>query len=191
MARILIVEDEMVIAEDLSTVLMRLNHEVVGIALKYTHAIDLLEKTKPDIALIDIILGGAKDGIDVANFINQNNKIPFVFITSHADTATVERAKSVKPNGYLVKPFNKNDIFTTIEMVLVNSARNSDELLERVLSKLSDREKEVYKVLLEGKSDQEIADKLFISIHTVKAHIKKIYEKLEVKTRLEAVSLIH
>lgn len=188
--KILIVEDEFVIAEDLKQMLLHLNYEVMGIALKYSQAITMLENEKPDLILIDIILGGNKDGIDLSHEINLNYNIPFIFITSHADTKTVTRAKEVKPIGYLMKPFDIDDIYTTIEMSILKSS-SKENSINTILSKLSEREGEVYKVLLEGKTDQEIGDKLFISINTVKTHIKKIYEKLGVKTRLEAVSLIN
>ena len=89
-----------------------------------------------------------------------------------------------------MKPFDVDDIYTTIEMSILKSSTKENSI-HTILSKLSEREGEVYKVLLEGKTDQEIGDKLFISINTVKTHIKKIYEKLGVKTRLEAVSLIN
>jgi DNA-binding NarL/FixJ family response regulator len=162
----------------------------MGIALKYSQAITMLENEKPDLILIDIILGGNKDGIDLSHEINLKYNIPFIFITSHADTNTVTRAKEVKPIGYLMKPFDVDDIYTTIEMSILKSSTKENSI-HTILSKLSEREGEVYKVLLEGKTDQEIGDKLFISINTVKTHIKKIYEKLGVKTRLEAVSLIN
>lgn len=81
-----------------------------------------IAKNTPDLLLLDITLRGKEDGIHLAACINENQKIPFVFLTSHSDTTTptVERAKSVNPAGYLVKPFEENDVDVAIEIALSN-----------------------------------------------------------------------
>lgn len=118
--RILVVEDEFIIAEDISETLRSLGYEVVGNATNYFEAIQFLEEKKTDAVLVDINLGGKKDGIDVGTSIKETYRLPFIFITSHADKTTVDRAKNLKPNGYLVKPFDKNDLYTSIEIALSN-----------------------------------------------------------------------
>jgi DNA-binding NarL/FixJ family response regulator len=181
----LIVEDEIIIAEDINQVLTALNYDVVGIALKYSQAIEILDKHEVDFVLIDIILGGTKTGIDLAATINEVYKVPFVFLTSHADAATVKKAKAVSPIGYILKPFTKDNIFTTLKIALSDKSDKNEE----VMSKLSEREYEVYEMLAQGLSDNEIADKLFVSQNTIKTHLKSIYKKLNVKNRL-AVTLM-
>ncbi len=182
----LIVEDEVIIAEDIRQILISIGYEVVGIATKYSRAIEMLRTMEVDFVLIDIILGGAKSGIDLAADINEHHKIPFIFLTSHADAATVKRAKEVKPNAYLLKPFTRDDIFATLEIALTEQV---DDKYAQAVSELSEREIDVYKALAEGNTDQEIADSLFISLNTVKTHLKSIYKKLDVRNRLEAVSM--
>ncbi len=120
--KILIVEDELIIAEDLKDILESLDYEVCGIAISAREALQLLEEHAPDLALLDIQIKGGKDGIELANEINMQFKIPFIFLSSHADASTLERAKKVRPFGYLVKPFQEKDIHTTIEMALNNFA---------------------------------------------------------------------
>lgn len=118
--RILIVEDEAVIAQHLWMLLEDIGYEVVGRAAKYSKAVDLLESAKPDLVLLDIILGGAKDGVDVAFHIRETQPaLPFIFLTSHADPKTVERAKTAKPYGYLVKPFEREDLYAAIEVAMM------------------------------------------------------------------------
>ena len=190
-AKILIVEDEFVIAENLSLILQDLKYEVIGIASKYTNALEVLKTQLPDLVLIDIVLAGSKDGIDLAHEINLKYKIPFIFSTSHSDPLTVKKAKEANPNGYLLKPFNKANIFTTIEMALAGNQNNRNQQHANALAQLSEREVDVYNFLLKGKTDQEISDQLFISLHTVKSHVKNILIKLSVKNRLEAVTLIN
>ena len=118
--RILVIEDELIVAEDICTMLEKLDYDVLGIAMNYTEGLAMLEEDLPDLVLADISLGGNKDGIDLGIEIRKKYNMPIVFLTSHADKTTVERAKQVKPDGYLVKPFDQSDLYTSIEMALVN-----------------------------------------------------------------------
>lgn len=118
--QVLIIEDELLIAEDIRLQLEDLGYEVVGVASEYKEAISLLNDKIPDIALIDIIIEGERDGIEVATEIKSIQDIPIIFITSHADKHTVERVKLLKPDGYLVKPFNSKDLYTAIEIAFFN-----------------------------------------------------------------------
>lgn len=120
--RILIIEDESIIAEDLREILESLKYQVVGVAFSAKRAIEMLEKEKPDLVLIDIILNGLEGGIYIANLINEKYGIPFIFVTSHADHATLEKARATRPAGYVVKPFGEKDIFAAIEIALFNYA---------------------------------------------------------------------
>lgn len=129
--KILIVEDELIIAEDLKDILESLDYEVCGIAITARESLQLLEEHAPDIALLDIQIKGGKDGIELANDINEQFKIPFIFLSSHADAATLERAKKVRPYGYLVKPFQEKDIHTTIEMALNNFSGKSNTTITK------------------------------------------------------------
>ncbi len=118
--KILIVEDESLVAMDISDMLTRLHYEVLPNALSYNGAIEIIDKQKPDLALVDINLGGEKSGIELAETLKNRYKVPFIFITSHSDKKTVAQAASLKPNGYLVKPFEQEDLFTSIEMAIAS-----------------------------------------------------------------------
>jgi two-component system response regulator LytT len=118
--KILIIEDELIIAEDLKIQLTKLGYWVTGIAKTYDKAIELMEKQLPDLMLIDIRLKGLKDGIDLAETVRKRHELPLIFLTSHADKNTVERAKKVHPNGYLIKPFEREDLYTSIEIAFAN-----------------------------------------------------------------------
>lgn len=128
---ILIIEDELIIAEMLSDYIQEMGYHVLGKARNYTEAIQLIKDCNPDFLLIDINLGGKKTGIDVAHYINQEVNIPFIFITSNADEATVNEAKKTNPFGYLQKPFNKNDIYSAIEVAMVNFERLNNLFTEK------------------------------------------------------------
>ncbi|MBN1414918.1 MAG: response regulator [Bacteroidales bacterium] len=122
--KVLIVEDELIIAEDIRAKLTGLGYHVVGIATDIQEAEKLLETGCPDIVMLDIVLRDGQDGITVADTIRNRYNLPFIFLTSHADKATIERAKRVKPDGYLVKPFTDKDLYSSIEIAFFRRADN-------------------------------------------------------------------
>lgn len=119
-SKVLIVEDELIIAEDLKEILLELGYKVTGIAKDIKEAKDILIQEVPDIVLLDIRLRDGDNGIDLARFIRKTMHMPIIFITSYSDKDTLKRAKEVKPDGYLVKPVEKGDLFSSIEIALSN-----------------------------------------------------------------------
>jgi len=115
-----IVEDEMLIGEGIADALTQLGYIPTEPAVSYTEALEMIAKEQPDILLIDIQLSGKKDGIDLAWKIREDYNIPFIFLTANSDPGTVERAKKLCPPAYLVKPFNKDELYTSIEICLHN-----------------------------------------------------------------------
>ncbi|UXP32104.1 LytTR family transcriptional regulator DNA-binding domain-containing protein [Reichenbachiella agarivorans] len=129
---ILIVEDDSQIAESLSEILEILNHKVVGIAESYDQAVSFLEKDDIELVLLDIQIKGTKSGIDVAERIRADFKVPFIFTTAFADKETIKKASTHSPYGYIVKPYGIKDINAGIEIAIENhknfkSAKSSDE----------------------------------------------------------------
>ncbi|MBT8186607.1 MAG: response regulator [Croceitalea sp.] len=118
--KILIVEDNVIIADDMQSMLEEIGYEVVDNVIVYEQAVEVLRNTHVDLVLIDIILASDKTGIDLGKHIRDVYNIPFIFVTSNSDKATVENAKTVKPDGYLVKPFEQQDLYTSIEIALSN-----------------------------------------------------------------------
>ena len=111
---ILIVEDEPLIADDIAEVLEKNGFTVVDVVDEAEEALTAIEEYQPDLALLDINIEGAIDGIDLAAKLN----IPFIFLTSYYDKPTLARAAKVSPSGYLVKPFDENDLVANIEIAL-------------------------------------------------------------------------
>jgi len=116
--RILIVDDEIMIAKELETLLIRFGYEVAGIATSGLEAIALNVKLKPDLVLMDILLKGDMDGIEAAEEIRQRWPIPIIFLTAYTDAATLRRAQVTEPFGYVVKPFTERDLRINIEEAL-------------------------------------------------------------------------
>ena len=120
-ARIMVVEDEALVALDLTTKLRQLDYEVPGEALSGEEAVQQARILLPDMVLMDIHLAGKMDGIEAARQIHQDLNIPIVFLTAYADDPTLERAKAAEPLGYLIKPFEPRELYTTLEMALNRS----------------------------------------------------------------------
>ncbi|HAE21983.1 MAG TPA: two-component system response regulator [Spirochaetaceae bacterium] len=116
--RILIVEDEKIIAIDLQRRLERFGYTVVGMAGDGESAVSMALDLVPDIILMDIMLGGNMDGIEAAVAIKASKDIPFIFLTAFTDERTLERAKEAEPYGYILKPFKERELYTTIDIAL-------------------------------------------------------------------------
>ncbi len=114
--RLLIVEDEMIIAADISIQLAKLGYEVTGINTKAEDAISTVENNPPDIILMDISLGGRMNGIEAAEYILEYFKIPVIFLTSNTDDATFQKAVAAKPYAFISKPFQEKDLQRAIEI---------------------------------------------------------------------------
>jgi DNA-binding NarL/FixJ family response regulator len=190
--RVLIVEDEPVIAENISVYLDNNDFEVSGIAYDSAEAKDQLQNNTPDAAILDVNLESEEDGIDIASQINQKYQIPFLFLTSYSDKDTLQRAKKVNPSGYIVKPFNEKTLLASLEIAISNHAADAnrkmpslamEKINKHLLSTLSEREFEIVHLIYDGITNNQIAEKLFVSINTVKTHLKNIYLKLDANTR--------
>lgn len=116
--KILVVEDEILIAREIEGCLCRLGYEVIGFATKATEALQQIAALKPDLVLLDIRLQGSVDGISVAEQLRDRFHFPFIYLTAYVDDATLERAKQTHPYGYILKPFNQNDLRVAVEMAL-------------------------------------------------------------------------
>ena len=116
--RILVVEDDRIIARSLRMILEQLGYEVTALASTGQAAINEARETKPDLILMDIILDGDMDGIEAAGVIRSHLSIPVIYLTAHADHTTRERADATKPFGYLLKPIMKDDLRRIVEQAV-------------------------------------------------------------------------
>jgi DNA-binding LytR/AlgR family response regulator len=130
MKNILIVEDELLIAEDIKTTIEELGHNVIAIVVRANKAIKILNSQKVDLILLDITIKGGLNGIDLAEIVNQQFKIPFIYLTSHADPKTVNEAIKTAPQGYVVKPFSNSDLYTSIALALENEKEEAITFLD-------------------------------------------------------------
>ena len=116
-----VVEDELIIADSIRAMLTGMDYVVPEPCCDYTEAIAMLHAEAPDLVLLDINLAGAEqDGIAVARYIREHLQMPFIFLTANSDAATLARAKEVRPNAFLVKPFLGDDLYAAIEIAMHN-----------------------------------------------------------------------
>lgn len=120
--KILVVEDEMIIAAKISMQLTSLGYEVTGILPRGEEALVQMEENKPDIVLLDINLKGKIDGIETAALMQERNSIPIIYLTANSDEATFNRAKPTRPYAFISKPFKQLDLQRAIELTISRMA---------------------------------------------------------------------
>ncbi|WNH08146.1 response regulator [Thalassobellus suaedae] len=193
MLYILLIEDEFIICKDLKTQLSKNNYAKVDTAKNYKDALHLYTQNTYDIVISDINLNAQKDGIDIVIEFSKIKKTPVVYLTAYSDSYIIEKAEKTMPFAYILKPYNNNQLKTTINLAILNFSKKNNSAKENLnntlrLDLLTKREKEVLIILSTGKISRDIADVLNISINTVEQHKKNIKKKLELKTIGELVN---
>lgn len=124
-AKVLIVEDEVLIAEDIKDALLSFGIEKIELAHTKPDALMLINTFKPDLILLDIRMEGNTDGLDIANELKEKSGAPFVFITSHSDVEMIKETIKTNPAGYITKPFKKSDLFASVNLALKSKFTNT------------------------------------------------------------------
>jgi len=153
--KVLIVEDEYVVANNLRLILAKAGYSIIGIAISVEEALDQLQKQKPDIVLLDIMLNGERSGIDLAKILSAQH-IAFVYLSANSNQAILEEAKKTDPYGFLVKPFREKDLIVTLDIAWY---RQKNNLEARRLQEIS-----VQKQLLDISNEQSEAKQKFLKV---------------------------
>jgi len=130
--RILIVEDEHIVAMGIKRMLKGLRYTVTGIASSGEEAISKAESTFPDIVLMDIMLKGDIDGIDAAKEIKEKFEIPVIYLTAYSESKILERAKRTEPFGYIIKPFDEKDLYSSVEVALHRHEKEKEKSAKKI-----------------------------------------------------------
>lgn len=162
--KVLVIEDESIVSKDIQHSLKRLGYIVCGAASTGEKAIVLAEVEKPDIVLMDIMLKGEMNGIEAAEIVRREYKIPVIFLTAYADGATLNKAKITEPYGYIIKPFKEIDLHTSIEMALYKHKKEQEV----------EKERDLFYSLVDGRDTNEF---IFVKANSklVKLNLKDIY----------------
>ncbi len=177
-------DDEVIIADNLCTVLKRLGYDPLEPALSYAEAVKRLSTEPIELIVLDINLKTQNTGIDLAKHVRQELNIPIIFVTAYSDNKTLGQVKSVNPDGYIVKPYEPASIFTAVELAYHSYAKNINHQAEergRMGISFTESEKKILVLIGENLSTKEIADKLFVSQSTVKNHRHNICAKLDLQ----------
>ena len=163
---ILIVEDEVLIAQDLKEILEEVGYDEIYKARNYQQAIELINNHNLDLILLDINLNDSKSGIDLAEYINKHFQIPFIYITSYSDAGTIANVKQTRPSGFLLKPYSKDLLLASIEIALFNYSIQQSAA-EKPIENLA---------LAEGETDLVINNHLLIkdNYHFIKIALSDI-----------------
>ena len=125
MTKILIVEDETIVALDTKSTLIKLGYEVIDIVTNYDEAVSSFSNNKPDIILMDIYLNHSLSGIEISKKINKISNTPIIFMSAYCDDEILSQAAKTEPFGYLVKPFNRNDLKSMLNMATYKLQKKS------------------------------------------------------------------
>lgn len=145
--KILIVEDEVVIAMDLQSSLQSQGYNVIGHITRGEDVISFIASNKPDIILMDVKLDGEIDGVETAQIIYDNHDIPVIFITSYSNKTIIERAKKTNPFGYIVKPFDDRELYTNIELAFFK--HDSEKKIKESEKKYRELSESIQQIIIE------------------------------------------
>jgi DNA-binding NarL/FixJ family response regulator len=199
--RVVIVEDHTLVRQSLvKMVSAEPGFEVVGESGRGDEASELILRTRPDLALLDIAMPGA-DGLEVAERVKA--KCPgtrLLFLTMHEDDASIVRAVGLGADGYVLKTASTEELMQALRTVAGGSSYLSPRIAKRIMNlaggrtssathtRLTDRELEILRLLASGVRPAELARRLFVSVKTIKNHLTNIYAKLGVQTGTQAVA---
>ena len=160
-AKILIVDDEVLIAKDLESRLQALGYSVCGKAASGKQAFELVEQHQPDLVMMDIVLPGKMEGIDTAEAIRERWGIPVVFLTAYAEEDRLKRARLAYPFGYLLKPLRDRDLKITVEMALyVAKVDKEQRKAEEALRESEEKFRHLYETMTQGVVLQDAEGKI-------------------------------
>ncbi len=189
--KILIVDDEVILAETMKRELLGMGYPDSDRCKDFHEAEILLKSGVYNLAILDINLSGGHEGILLGQLCTELG-IPFFFITSYSDRNTIREAAGTRPGTYLIKPFLPEEILAAIEVTLMHQQPEIRLKLKKAAAvfELSSRETEMLDLVYRRLSYQEISEQLYVSVNTVKSHVKKLYYKMGVSSRQQLIEVV-
>ena len=176
-AKILVVDDEVIITRDIREFLHTIGFDQVKTAGSFDKALEIVSSWPPDLILCDINLEEARNGIELVTLLKKERPyMKVIYISAYTDAKLLEGARATSPINYIVKPFNEKQLSVAIALAFdVHDTPASDELL-----KLSTQEIKVLELIAKNMSSREISDVLFVSEKTIRNHRYNICKKLDI-----------
>lgn len=183
---ILLIEDERLVAENIATILREAGYARVAIASKRQEAIDFFSKNETSLIISDVNLFGQHEGPGIVKELLEIVRVPVIYLTAYSEQQTLEDALATAPAAYVLKPFTERQLLVAVKMALrENTSLTSPENVQ----KPSGREMEIIQCLAEGFNSKKIANKLFISEHTVRTHRRNMLKKLDIGSSSELIAM--
>jgi DNA-binding NarL/FixJ family response regulator len=191
MNRILLIEDEIIIAESLRLFLKKNSYEAT-IATNGEKAIENFKDRNFEGVICDINLQEKMNGIEIIQQFHDLEKHgPVIFLTAYSNPQVIENAEAVSPYAYIIKPFNNQQLLTTLNLAIKNQANFSPPPANTDLTEqLSQREIQILQLLATGKTNKDVGKELYISKFTVDTHVKNIKEKLNLNKKGELIRFV-
>ena len=195
MLKILLIEDEFIISKDIKVLLSKNDYAKIDDARNYNEAKELFLNNSYDLIISDINLNDIEDGIEIITEFSNTKKLPVVYLTAYSDFDIVSRAEKTMPYAYILKPYNNNQLKATINLAILNFAKQKKSIQESKeniskLKLLSHRERDIIRLLVLNYSSKEIAESLYISSNTVDTHRRNILKKLNISSTGELVGML-
>ncbi len=163
MKRVIVVEDDLLVANDIKNILHELDVETIINIKTYEEAIDAIQDLNPDLVLIDVKLKGSKDGIQLGIYLLEKDHVPYIFLTGKTDKLTIDNIKNTRPYGFIAKPFKPIDLIAAVSIAINNYSHKFVDV-KRNFS-----------------HDKLIDDSPFIIKRVINYIDNNIYEKIEIK----------
>ncbi|MGZ4105587.1 MAG: response regulator [Actinomycetota bacterium] len=198
MTRVVVVEDHTLVRQSLvKTINAEEGFEVVADAGRGDQGLEIIAKNSPDVVVLDITMPGGT-GLEVAaQMRTAAPTVRFLFLTMHDDDASISKAIALGADGYVLKTASTDELLTALHAVAEGGSYLSPSVARRVIdlaggksatANLTERELEILRLLATGARPGQVAEKLFVSIKTVKNHLTSVYSKLGVQTGAQAVA---
>ena len=182
--KVLILEDDIVNAWFMQDVLQSAEFKITSIANTTSEALESFAENQPDLLVCCIYLNNGEIAVNFVEQAKEIREVPVIYVSSHDDEETLNRALDSSPESYITKPFTDKQLLVAARLAVSKyDSRNG----KTVKMKPTKRELEIIRQLAKGLSTKEIADKLYISYETVKSHRKNIYKKFGVSSGLETI----
>lgn len=159
--QILIVEDEFITQKTISNYLIEIGYEIAGLAMSAKEAKEILDTKTVNFIILDINIKGEHNGIWLGNYIKENYNLPFIYLTAYSDNETISNALESEPFSYLVKPFQKHDLLTSIEVSVLNYNKLNPKKDDTLLIKHN----EVYKKVIISNINYIESDKNYLKLY--------------------------
>lgn len=189
---VLIIEDELITAESISELLAEEDYNVVGIAKDANTALRLCRESEepPQVIVCDINIKGTVQGVELAGQLKKLYDCEIIFLTAYSDTKTLESAFETDPVMYVIKPYNDTQLLVAVQMAFHKLFKKEKSVAEKKLD-LTEREKEIAQLVANGFSSKQIANRLTISIETVKTHRRRMLQKNNISSFPHLVYLMN